>query len=635
MIGSYADLGQDAPPYDALGNDFYISEFLDRFLSETAEYYTAEAQKFMSDNSSIAYLQWASEKLNYEKYRSLHYHFDHISNQKHAATLNQAIISNYRDKLLSLLPGLFIEHQKDDLHRLYWLLNRINDLFPLIDNFFNYLVSTAKNIYTLLLSEAEALAQAPANRIPFSVKYIESFIAFYNTFVEIVQHSFEGNSKLEAAFLRACREALNNNAINTAGSTFHETASFAALYSHSLLSDKALDADAIQAKSRSIVVIYNFLEAKDAFHLYYQRYYRTRLLSLPSLSRTPDSGYSHEHEAAVQAALSKVAPWDFVNSLERMHQDIDYSCSSLRPKFEQYLLDHPPLPSDCQYCSLHAANLPSAASSTSVYLLPSTFCSLSNLSHRLPVQFAGSVLTQVAWPIDADEMNVAFRLPPELHYLAHQFLTFYESVHRSRTLEWIHERSRAEIATEWLPKTYLITTNHFQLTVLLAFNRIPKQLDGIASFLDLKEWLGMDPRYLSTTLASLCRIGLLQKQPISAQPPFTDQVRFRLGRHFTQQRTELDLALLWKKPQIETDEDPAELAVLNKQRDMCTQAAIVRIMKSRKELSHQKLVEAVSDQTQNWFPTIVSRIKSQIDFLINHNPPFLERVDAKTYRYIT
>ncbi|MDP2439027.1 MAG: cullin [archaeon] len=633
VVGSYADLGQDTPPYDTLGNDFYVSEFLDRFLGETCEFYTLEAAEFIGRNSVTAFLRWAIDKLNFEKSRTPLYHFDHISNSKHSSILNQAIIQAYRDKIMSVLPQLLEERQEEDLHRLYYLLNRVNELFAVIEQFFTHLVSAAKALYTELLPEFQSLAQTPANRIPFSVKYVESFMGFYSTFSQIVHKSFEGNPRLESSFLRACREALNNNAINPAGSTAYETASFTSLYSHHILSDKALDIDAVQAKLKHIITIYNFLEAKDAFHLFYQRYYRTRLLSHAASSPSCSAGFT-ARELAMQAELAKVAPWDFMNSLDRMHQDIEYSCAHLRPGFQEFLWQNPAAIPECPSCTKAISLQPAASSSTTERAELVSYCSLTNPSRQLSIDFAASVLTLAAWPLESDELSIPFQLPPELHFHSHQFVAFYESVHRSRTLEWIHEKSRAEIETEWLPKTYHITTNHFQLSVLLFFNRIPRSWDGIASFGDLRESLGMDPRHLSVTLAVLCRIGLMQKQPVSAQAPFSDQIRFRLGRQFSQTRTDLDVALLWKKPVIEVEEDPAELVVINKQRDMCTQAAIVRIMKARKELSHQKLVDAVSDQTQVWFPTMVGRIKTQIDFLINHNPPFLERIDAKTYRYV-
>lgn len=246
------------------------------------------------------------------------------------------------------------------------------------------------------------------------------------------------------------------------------------------------------------------------------------------------------------------------------------------------------------------------------------------------MKFAGIILTRSAWPLEPDELGCPLQLPPELQALSSRFSEFYELKYRSRSVEWIHERSKVEILTQWLPKVYQITLNHFQVAVLLRFNRATSS-DGSCSMAELDS-LGMDPRYLSATLVPLVRIGLLQKQPTSAQPPFASNVRFRLGRGFSQQKVKLDASVLWRKPAVESHND-GELEILNRQRDLNTQAAIVRIMKARRVLSHQQLVEEVTKQTERWFPAVVGRIKTQIDELINHNPPFLVRIDARTYRY--
>jgi len=64
------------------------------------------------------------------------------------------------------------------------------------------------------------------------------------------------------------------------------------------------------------------------------------------------------------------------------------------------------------------------------------------------------------------------------------------------------------------------------------------------------------------------------------------------------------------------------------------EAAVVRTMKQRKQLSHQELVMEVVDQLKTRFPPEMKFIKTRIESLIERE--YLERVEGsrETYRYL-
>ena len=93
----------------------------------------------------------------------------------------------------------------------------------------------------------------------------------------------------------------------------------------------------------------------------------------------------------------------------------------------------------------------------------------------------------------------------------------------------------------------------------------------------------------------------------------------------------MNAALRFAKPVIESVIDPQ----IEEQRDLNTQAAIVRIMKARRVLEHSILCEETTKQTSRFFPQTIERIKRQIEKLINGQERYIERQDNRTYRYVT
>jgi cullin 2 len=84
--------------------------------------------------------------------------------------------------------------------------------------------------------------------------------------------------------------------------------------------------------------------------------------------------------------------------------------------------------------------------------------------------------------------------------------------------------------------------------------------------------------------------------------------------------------------QSETDKDKKKTyKQVDDDRTMFLQALIVRIMKARKTLSHNQLMQEVISQASARFQPSVSLIKKMIEVLMEKE--FLERVDGEQARY--
>jgi len=85
----------------------------------------------------------------------------------------------------------------------------------------------------------------------------------------------------------------------------------------------------------------------------------------------------------------------------------------------------------------------------------------------------------------------------------------------------------------------------------------------------------------------------------------------------------------------ENDKEKKETSeMLDRERGHQIEAAVVRTMKQRKQLSHQDLVIEVVQQLRNRFAPDMGSVKKRIESLIERE--YLERVEGsrETYRYL-
>ena len=81
-------------------------------------------------------------------------------------------------------------------------------------------------------------------------------------------------------------------------------------------------------------------------------------------------------------------------------------------------------------------------------------------------------------------------------------------------------------------------------------------------------------------------------------------------------------------------EEKVDTSELQKERIEKLQAAIVRIMKARREILHSKLIEETQSQMSRWFTPEVKLIKHAIDQLIEKEYIKRHPDDSKQYQYI-
>jgi cullin 2 len=202
------------------------------------------------------------------------------------------------------------------------------------------------------------------------------------------------------------------------------------------------------------------------------------------------------------------------------------------------------------------------------------------------------------------------------------FEAFYSNMFNGRKLTWLQHLSNGEIKLTYLKKPFIITCTTYQMAVLLLFNENEKM-----TYSDICAQCQLDDKELRRTLQSVVDVKILLKE--NTEVDELSSCSFVLNKEFSNKRTKLKITAAVQK------ETPQEMeqthTSVDEDRHMYTQAAIVRIMKSRKVLKHNVLIQEVVGQSRAKFSPTTQLIKKCIEALIEKN--YLERLPGSKDEY--
>lgn len=233
------------------------------------------------------------------------------------------------------------------------------------------------------------------------------------------------------------------------------------------------------------------------------------------------------------------------------------------------------------------------------------------------------VLTTGFWPAYvAVDINVPLSLVP----LKEIFQEFYSSKYQGRQLQWQHSLAQCVVKAKFpTGGRKELVVSLFQTVVLLCFNGT----DSLG-FREIKEQTRIEDGELRRTLQSLAcgKVRVLQKVPKGKDVEDTDT--FVFNAQFTNQLYRIKINSIQMKETKQENEDTHERVFRDRQYQV--DAAIVRIMKSRKKLSHALLMAEIFTQIK--FPAKAADIKRRIESLIDRE--YLERdpANAQMYNYL-
>lgn len=256
------------------------------------------------------------------------------------------------------------------------------------------------------------------------------------------------------------------------------------------------------------------------------------------------------------------------------------------------------------------------------------------------------VLTSTMWPMEimSSSRDGAASLPcifpKEIESLKQSFEQFYLSKHSGRKLWWQPNMGTADIkATFTRPngktKTHELNVSTYAMAILVLFNDVP---DGESlTYTDIQARTRIPDHELSRNLQSLAvanKTRILKKEPMSKDVKPTD--KFSFNNDFQSNFFKVRVGVVsGAANKVENQDQRKETEQkMNEERGGSIEAAIVRIMKQRKQLVHSQLMTEVLAQLAARFTPDVTMIKSRIESLIERE--YLERLseDPPTYGYV-
>ncbi|KAI1303393.1 Cullin-2 [Mortierella claussenii] len=403
--------------------------------------------------------------------------------------------------------------------------------------------------------------------------YVEKLIELHVKYLQMCAKVFTNDAAFVAAVDKAFRTIVNDTATNAAA----RSPEVMARYTDTMLRKKqktGLSESEIEDRLTRVVILFKYIDDKDLFQKFYSRVLAKRLIF--------DASLSAEAEANMISRLKSACGVEYTSKLQRMFMDMTIS-SDLNAGFKEWLQGN-------------------------------------ELNNGL--DFSILVLTAGSWPVNSTQ-PLEFQCPDELEKSITNFTTFYDNRHSGRKLSWFWHWCRADVRVNYLDKRYELSLSLYQFAVLAVFNA-----GDTFTVAEIREQTKLIEFELIRVVKSLTEANLLTL----ADPDTTVTLSsvLRLNMSFSNKRTKLKISggLQADTPQ----ETTATLKAVDEDRRLCIQASIVRIMKSRRVLSHMQLVQEVIEQCKTRFAPNVPMIKKCIEQLLDKQ--YIERAENSLDRYV-
>ncbi|VAI49360.1 unnamed protein product [Triticum turgidum subsp. durum] len=432
-------------------------------------------------------------------------------------------------------------------------------------------LSTIRDMMTSYLRETGKHLVTDPERLKDPVEFVQCLLNEKDKHDKIINVAFGNDKTFQNALNSSFEFFINLN---------NRSPEFISLYVDDKLRKglKGATEEDVEGILDKVMMLFRYLQEKDVFEKYYKQHLAKRLLSGKTVS--------DDAERSMIVKLKTECGYQFTSKLEGMFTDMKTSQDTMQDfyaKKSEELGDGPTL-------DVH-------------------------------------ILTTGSWPT---QPSPPCSLPPEILAVCEKFRGYYLGTHSGRRLTWQTNMGTADIkATFGKSQKHELNVSTYQMCVLMLFNTS----DGL-SYKDIEQATEIPSTDLKRCLQSLACVkgkNVLRKEPMSKD--ISEDDTFYFNDKFTSKLVKVKIGTVVAAKESEPEKQETRQRV-EEDRKPQIEAAIVRIMKSRRVLDHNSIVSEVTKQLQARFLPNPVIIKKRIESLIERE--FLERdkADRKLYRYL-
>ncbi|KAB7500154.1 Cullin-3 [Armadillidium nasatum] len=602
----------------------YEEDFERPFLAQSEGFYRMESQKFLAENSASVYIKRVEARIQEEMERAMHY-LDKETEKLIVAVVEEQLIKKHMKTIVEMensgVVYMLKNNKTEDLACMYKVLSRVSDgLKTLADCISQHLREQGKN----LVAEEEGGKNA--------ITFVQNLLDLKDRFDHFLVHSFNNDKLIKQMIATDFECFLNLNP---------KSPEYLSLFIDDKLKKgvKGMSEAEIEAVLDKTMVLFRFLQEKDVFERYYKQHLAKRLLLQKSVSE--------DSEKTMISKLKTECGCQFTSKLEGMFKDMSVSVT-INDEFKQKV-------------SSHGTNL----SGVDIYV---------------------RVLTTGHWPTQSTNLKANIPESPRVAFEA--FKRFYLSKHSGRQLTLQPQLGSADLNAIFYgprkeevdtgsssigissstsivpsgppsasstssmsplgasalvqgtsgqvglkpsgPRKHIIQVPTYQMIILMLFNNRDK-----LTYEEIQSETDIPDRDLIRALQSLA-LGKPTQRVLIKTPKSKDiepSHEFMVNDSFTSKLHRVKIQNVAAKGESEPERKETRNKV-DEDRKHEIEAAIVRIMKARRRMTHNNLVAEVTELLKSRFVPVPLLIKKRIESLIERE--YLARTpeDRKVYTYV-
>jgi cullin 1 len=563
--------------------DVYINDFEEHFLESTKTYYASKANEWNDSLSTPDYLICAEKAIDSEKARVSAY-LNIESEERTLAVVIDTVLKDKEDEIInkenSGCLSLFRNYQIEHLERLYKLYCKVtNGIQPIADLLKKHILECAETKIDERKSRIVS-GTSKSKKDEDDPTFMNDIITIHDVNIKLINDIFNQNTLFQKAIKDAFETFINHDI----GGKEKSAAVMSAYCDHLLKGKSSLNDEAeIETFLDKTIVIFSYLSDKDIFAEIYRGQLYKRLLN--------ETTTNTDLEAKMISKLDYANGQSFTAKMVGMLHDMKLSETSSN-QFNQF------------------------------YGERKTHYNIKSDS-VLSMQF----LTKAHWP-EIPKFNII--LPPAMSSMQECYKEFFNKTYQTKRVHWYYSLGSAEVRGHFpQPKIPYIDFKlaTLQCVALLNFNSLANGDEY--SFQDLLAKTSFKTEILKRVMDSLTRkdkdkkgkilLNVLRKispAPTTELAPGEKAPSVSIEDCTFAVNDKYKCESRSKSIKMAAVEDSLySLEAIEIDRSHAIDAAIVRIMKARKQLDVDQLVMNVMEQLNTFNPNR-KVIKKRIDGLI-------------------